>query len=266
MGTPRQRRARARGGGRDAAARRRRLRRRGVAERKLRARRPRPRLDPGPGSESMSRPPPQGGVMVVDVFPGSPAQAAGMEPGDVITRLNGKPVFSPSDVTSAIASMHPGQRIQLQYQGSGVSYSSSVPLGDASRRVSMNFVDPAVLIALLAIPLLIVWYVRQQRRRTERRGGVRGPRAQRVRDAAPSALAPARPDARVRGGARGADHRRRAPGANRGGTRRHGLDHARQRHQRLDGCHRREADAPCRPPRGPPTTSSPACPRRCGSA
>jgi hypothetical protein len=71
----------------------------------------------------------QGGVMVVDVFPGSPAQAAGMEPGDVITRLNGKPVFSPSDVTSAIASAHPGQRIQLQYQGSGVSYSSSVPLG-----------------------------------------------------------------------------------------------------------------------------------------
>jgi hypothetical protein len=72
---------------------------------------------------------PQGGVMVVDVFPGSPAQAAGMEPGDVITRLNGKPVFSPSDVTSAIASAHPGQRIRLQYQGSGVSYSSNVPLG-----------------------------------------------------------------------------------------------------------------------------------------
>jgi len=70
----------------------------------------------------------QGGVMVVDVFPGSPAQAAGMEPGDVITRLNGKPVFAPSDVTSAIAAMHPGQQVKIQYQGSGVSYSSSVPL------------------------------------------------------------------------------------------------------------------------------------------
>ncbi len=30
----------------------------------------------------------------------------------------------------------------------------------------MNFVDPAVLIALVAIPLLIGWYVRQQRHRT----------------------------------------------------------------------------------------------------
>ena len=70
----------------------------------------------------------QGGVMVVDVFPGSPAQAAGMEPGDVITRMNGKPVFAPSDVTSVIATMHPGQSVKIQYQGSGVSYSSSVPL------------------------------------------------------------------------------------------------------------------------------------------
>jgi C-terminal processing protease CtpA/Prc len=70
----------------------------------------------------------QGGVMVVDVFPGSPAQAAGMEPGDVITRLNGKPVFAPSDVTSVIAAMHPGQQVKIQYQGSGVSYTSSVPL------------------------------------------------------------------------------------------------------------------------------------------
>ena len=70
----------------------------------------------------------QGGVMVVDVFPGSPAQAAGMEPGDVITRLNGKPVFAASDVTSVIAAMHPGQQVKIQYQGSGVPYTSSVPL------------------------------------------------------------------------------------------------------------------------------------------
>lgn len=69
-----------------------------------------------------------GGVMVVDVFPGSPAQAAGMEPGDVITRLNGKQIVTPSEVTSAIAAMRPGQRIEIQFEGSGVSYASSVAL------------------------------------------------------------------------------------------------------------------------------------------
>jgi hypothetical protein len=71
---------------------------------------------------------PYGGVMVVDVFPGSPAQAAGMEPGDVITRVNGHPVVNPSDVTSAVAGRHPGDRLQLQFQGSGTTYSASVPL------------------------------------------------------------------------------------------------------------------------------------------
>ena len=55
--------------------------------------------------------------MVVDVFPGSPAQAAGMEPGDVITRINGHSVINPSDVTTAIAAKHPGDRVQLQFQG-----------------------------------------------------------------------------------------------------------------------------------------------------
>ncbi len=69
-----------------------------------------------------------GGVMVVDVFPGSPAQAAGMEPGDVITRINGHPVFAPSDVTSAIAGRHPGDRLKLQFQGSGTTYTANVPL------------------------------------------------------------------------------------------------------------------------------------------
>ena len=71
---------------------------------------------------------PYGGVMVVDVFPGSPAQAAGMEAGDVITRINGHSVINPSDVTTAIAAKHPGDRVQLQFHGSGTAYQASVPL------------------------------------------------------------------------------------------------------------------------------------------
>jgi C-terminal processing protease CtpA/Prc len=70
----------------------------------------------------------QGGVMVVDVFPGSPAQAAGMEPGDVITQINGRQILTPSDVRAAIAGMHPGDQVQLQFQGSGTSYTAKVPL------------------------------------------------------------------------------------------------------------------------------------------
>jgi hypothetical protein len=69
-----------------------------------------------------------GGVMVADVFPGSPAQVAGMEPGDVITAINGHKIFNPSDVKAAIAGKQPGDQVQLQFQGSGTSYTAKVPL------------------------------------------------------------------------------------------------------------------------------------------
>jgi C-terminal processing protease CtpA/Prc len=70
----------------------------------------------------------QGGVMVIDVFPGSPAQAAGMEPGDVITQINGHEILTPRDVRTAIAGLHSGDQVQLQFQGSGTSYTAKVPL------------------------------------------------------------------------------------------------------------------------------------------
>jgi S1-C subfamily serine protease len=74
---------------------------------------------------------PQGGVMVVDVFPGSPAQAAGMEVGDVITQIDGRKIFAPSDVSAALSGKHPGDQVQLAFQGSGTSYTAKVPLASA---------------------------------------------------------------------------------------------------------------------------------------
>jgi S1-C subfamily serine protease len=70
----------------------------------------------------------QGGVMVVDVFPGSPAQAAGMEPGDVITQIDGHQILTPRDVRAAITGKRPGDQVQLQFQGSGTSYTAKVAL------------------------------------------------------------------------------------------------------------------------------------------
>lgn len=69
-----------------------------------------------------------GGVTVVNVIPGSPAYWAGMEAGDVITRINGKPVYKPSDVTSALDGKHPGDQIQIQFQGSGTVYRKQISL------------------------------------------------------------------------------------------------------------------------------------------
>jgi S1-C subfamily serine protease len=70
-----------------------------------------------------------GGAMVAEVLPGSPAQSIGMEPGDVITQIGGRRILAPSDVTAAIARQHPGEQVQIRYQGSGTSYTARVTLG-----------------------------------------------------------------------------------------------------------------------------------------
>ena len=56
------------------------------------------------------------GAMIVDVAPGSPADAAGLQPGDVITQINNTPVQTPADLDSALAGLHAGQQVQIQYQ------------------------------------------------------------------------------------------------------------------------------------------------------
>jgi S1-C subfamily serine protease len=56
------------------------------------------------------------GAVVTNVAPGSPADAAGLEPGDVITQINNQAVNSPNDISSALAGMHAGQQVEIQYQ------------------------------------------------------------------------------------------------------------------------------------------------------
>ena len=50
-------------------------------------------------------------VLVVDA--GGPAQRAGVEPGDVITQVDGQPITNPGVLDAAIAAKQPGQQVQL---------------------------------------------------------------------------------------------------------------------------------------------------------
>jgi PDZ domain-containing protein len=68
------------------------------------------------------------GVMVVNVIPGSPAAAAGIEPGDVITNVDNKPVTTPAQVNAAIARLHAGDRVQIQYVQSFTTYTTQATL------------------------------------------------------------------------------------------------------------------------------------------
>lgn len=71
---------------------------------------------------------PVGGVMVVSVAPHSPAQAAGIKPGDVITQIDTEPIAAPSIASAAIAGMQPGDQVDIQLQRGAAAYTAQVTL------------------------------------------------------------------------------------------------------------------------------------------
>jgi len=56
---------------------------------------------------------PQSGAVVVQVVPGSPADAAGLEPGDVIVAVDGSTVSTAQDVTTDIRALPPGRTVHI---------------------------------------------------------------------------------------------------------------------------------------------------------
>jgi S1-C subfamily serine protease len=71
---------------------------------------------------------PTDGAMIVDVVPGSPAAAAGLQPGEVITQIDNHPVQSPADLESALTALHAGQQVQIAYQLGSSTYTARVTL------------------------------------------------------------------------------------------------------------------------------------------
>jgi S1-C subfamily serine protease len=55
-----------------------------------------------------------GGVLIVKVERGGPADKAGLKPGDLILEIDGKPVASVDDVSVALADHKPGDRVAVK--------------------------------------------------------------------------------------------------------------------------------------------------------
>ncbi len=69
-----------------------------------------------------------GGLAVAEVVPGSPADKAGLEPGDVILQADGKPVTTAEALHKYIASKKPGDMLRLDVWSQGVKKFAALTL------------------------------------------------------------------------------------------------------------------------------------------
>ncbi|MFN8547615.1 MAG: M20/M25/M40 family metallo-hydrolase [Candidatus Eisenbacteria bacterium] len=69
-----------------------------------------------------------GGVLLSGVTPGSPAEAAGFQKGDVLIELGGTPVDNLSDFTAALKDHQPGDKVSVTVQRGAEKISKEVTL------------------------------------------------------------------------------------------------------------------------------------------
>jgi serine protease Do len=80
------------------------------------------------------------GVLVQGVAEGGPAEAAGLQQGDVIVAIEGKPMGYVGQLQGAVAMYRPGDRVQLTVYRNGSPRDVTIRLGEAP----INDVQPRV--------------------------------------------------------------------------------------------------------------------------
>lgn len=69
------------------------------------------------------------GFYVASVAPGSPAEAAGLREGDVITQVDGKPATNPNELAAITLTKKPGEIVKVTYVRDGQSTEATITLG-----------------------------------------------------------------------------------------------------------------------------------------
>jgi S1-C subfamily serine protease len=69
------------------------------------------------------------GALVSEVEPGSAAEAAGLQPRDLIVAVGGEPVSNSADVRAAVAAADPGDPVEVRYVRDGREQTTTATLG-----------------------------------------------------------------------------------------------------------------------------------------
>jgi len=72
------------------------------------------------------------GALVADIVPDSPAEAAGLQPGDVILRFNGQPVADAADLPPLVGRTPVGKKVDMQIMRDGKRRTMSIEVGALS--------------------------------------------------------------------------------------------------------------------------------------
>ena len=76
------------------------------------------------------------GALVASVEKGSPAEKAGLQPGDVIRRANGQPVVASGDLPAIVSLSTPGDKLQLEVVRQGRKMALNAQLAAATEKVA----------------------------------------------------------------------------------------------------------------------------------
>lgn len=66
---------------------------------------------------------------MTSVVPGGPAAQAGLQAGDVIATINGRPATSVDQIAAITFAQRPGQTVSIGYERDGKSATTAVALG-----------------------------------------------------------------------------------------------------------------------------------------
>ena len=118
------------------------------------------------------------GALVRGVEPGSPAEKAGLEAGDIILRFDGKAIEKSTDLPRMVGNTKPGTRSTLQIWRRGSSRDLSITVGEVeaekvAKKASSPADKPATTLTAKVLGLTLSDLSDAQKKELKLRGGVR---------------------------------------------------------------------------------------------
>ena len=86
----------------------------------------------------------QSGAALRSIAAGSPAEAAGLQQGDIVTAIDGQAVNNPQALVDAVTAHNPGDKVTLTVTNNGAERQVTVTLGDNPNKAGTAYLGAAL--------------------------------------------------------------------------------------------------------------------------